>query len=103
MKKLQQEIKQFCEENGLISPPEHRVLDLVSEVGEVAKEVLKMTDYGRQLSQPREEVKSEIGDVLYVLITVANTLDVDLEDALKEVLEKYKTRLAKGGAGSENK
>ena len=102
MKQLQQQVKLFCEENNLVSPIEHWVLDLVSEVGEVSKEVLKMTDYGRQPAQPRQEIKSELGDVLYSLIIVANTVDVDLEEALTEVLEKYKNRLVKGGAGSEN-
>ena len=27
---------------------EHRILDLMSELGEVAKEVLKMSDYGKK-------------------------------------------------------
>ncbi|MBU2036319.1 hypothetical protein KKC36_02635, partial [Patescibacteria group bacterium] len=51
--------------------------------------------------QPRQEVKSELGDVLYSLITVANSLDIDLEEALDLVLEKYQKRLEKGSAGSE--
>lgn len=102
MKKIQAEIKKFCQENNLESPTEHRLLDLMSELGEVAKEVLKMTDYGRKPRQPRQEVKSELGDVFYSLITVANSLDIDLEEALALVLEKYKRRLSKGSTGSEN-
>ncbi len=84
------------------SPVEHRVLDTMSELGEVAKEILKMSDYGRKPVEYREELKSELGDVLYSLITIANTFDIDLEDALRQVLEKYKKRLKKGSAGSEN-
>ena len=49
-----------------------------------------------------QEFKSELGDVLFSLITVANTFDIDLEDALQEVLSKYEKRLKKGSAGSEN-
>lgn len=81
---------------------EHRVLDTMSELGEVAKEVLKMSDYGRKPAEYREELKSELGDVLYSLITIANTFDIDLEDALQKVLKKYEQRLKKGSAGSEN-
>jgi len=44
----------------------------------------------------------ELGDVLYSLITVANTFNIDLEDALLQVLEKYKKRLENGSLGSEN-
>ena len=61
-----------------------------------------MSDYGRKPVEYREELKSELGDVLYSLITIANTFDIDLEDALRQVLEKYKKRLKKGSAGSEN-
>ncbi|MBU4000492.1 MazG-like family protein [Patescibacteria group bacterium] len=103
MKKIQEKIKQFCEENKMESPAEHRVLDTMSELGEVAKEILKMSDYGRKPLEYRKELKSELGDVLYSLITLANTFDIDLEDALNQVLEKYKKRLKKGSAGSVRK
>ena len=102
MKQIQEKVKKFCKENDLESSMEHRVLDLTSEIGELAKEVLKMTDYGSKEFQFREEAKAEIGDVLFSLITVANSLDVDLEESLDLVLEKYKKRLKKGSAGSEN-
>ena len=102
MKEIQERIKRFCKENNMESPAEHRVLDTMSELGEVAKEILKMSNYGRKPIEYREELKSELGDVLYSLITIANTFDIDLEDALYQVLEKYEKRLKKGSAGSEN-
>ncbi len=102
MRDLQEKVKNFCEKHGLQSPPEHLLLDTFSELGEVAKEILKMFNYGRDEFQFREEVKGELGDVLYSLITVANSLDVDLEDELEKVLEKYKKRLEKGSPDSEN-
>ena len=102
MKEIQKKIKKFCKKNDLDSPVEHRVLDAMSELGEVAKEILKMSNYGRKPLVYREEIKTELGDVLYSLITIANTFDVDLEDALKKVMEKYENRLKKGSAGSEN-
>ena len=102
MKDIQEKIKKFCKENDLESPVEHRVLDTMSELGEVAKEVLKMSNYGREEAKYREELKSELGDVLYSLITIANTFDIDLEEALEQVIEKYEKRLKKGSAGSEN-
>jgi len=74
MKELQDRIKKFCEKHGLESPVEHRVLDAASELGEVAKEILKLSDYGRKpiivgnLKYEKmggEELKSELGDLLY--------------------------------------
>lgn len=102
MKALQQRIKKFCRENNMESPAEHRVLDTMSELGEVAKEILKMSNYGRKPIEYRDELKSELGDVLYSLITIANTFDIDLEEALEQVLQKYERRLKQGSAGSEN-
>lgn len=102
MKEIQAKIKKFCRENNLESPAEHRILDTMSELGEVAKEILKMSDYGRKPFKYRGELKSELGDLLYSVITIANSFDVDLEEALNIVLEKYKKRLKKGSAGSEN-
>lgn len=102
LKQIQTEVKDFCTTHNLNCPVEHRALDLVSEVGEVSKEILKMSDYGTKEPAFREEIKSELGDVLFSLIVLSNQLDVDLIDSLTKVLEKYEHRLNKGGAGSEN-
>jgi len=102
MKEIQEKIKKFCKEHNLESPAEHRVLDTMSELGEVAKEILKMSDYGRKPLEYREELKSELGDLLFSVITIANTFDIDLGEDLNMVLKKYEQRLKKGSAGSEN-
>lgn len=38
---MQTKVEQFVGQYGLETPLEHRLLDLLSELGEVAKEVLK--------------------------------------------------------------
>ena len=93
MKKIQEKVKKFCKENKLESPIEHRILDLVSELGEVSKEVLKMSNYGRKKLKIKKEVKQELGDVFFSLINIANYFKVDLENTLDLVLKKYKKRL----------
>lgn len=102
MKHLQENIKKFCKENDMEAPIEHRVLDTMSELGEVAKEILKMSNYGKKPIEYKETLKWELGDVFYSLITIANTFDIDLDDALQQVLYKYKKRLERGSAWSEN-
>lgn len=102
MKHLQERIAQFVADNGMDTAPEFRALDLVSEVGEVSKEILRMTDYGKAGMMPREEIKGELGDVLFALMALADSLDVDLEEALEMVLDKYAKRLEKGSASSES-
>lgn len=100
--KIQREIKEYCAEYSISSPVEHRVLDLASEVGEVAKEVLKMSDYGNKPLEKNSEIESEIGDVFFTLLVLSNQLDIKLDNALEIVLNKYNKRLIKGGVGSEN-
>ncbi len=101
IQELQDKIQKYVEKNKLDSPLEFRVLDLTSEVGEVSKEILKMTNYGTSPLNKNKEIKSELGDVLYSLIVVANKLNINLEESLNLVLEKYSKRLKKGSAGSE--
>ena len=60
-----------------------------------------MTNYGSKPLKKNKEIKSELGDVLYSLIVLANKLNINLEEALNLVLDKYKKRLKKGSAGSE--
>jgi NTP pyrophosphatase (non-canonical NTP hydrolase) len=101
MQDIQAKVKRFAENHQMQAPLEHRLLDLQSEIGELSKEVLKMTDYGTQPLRYKPEFKSEMGDVLFSLIQVANYFDLSLSEALDEVLEKYTKRLQKGSAGSE--
>jgi len=102
LKILQERVFSFTEENNLNTNQEIRALDLVSEIGELSKEIIKSTDYGKKEKVITENTKSEMGDVLFSLIILANSNNIDLEEALLLVLEKYNSRLKKGGAGSEN-
>ncbi len=89
----QKRVAEFVTSHGLHTDVVYRVLDLVSEVGELSKEVLKATNYGCEEFQPPENWEDELGDVLFALICVANLTEVDLESALSRVLEKYRKRI----------
>jgi NTP pyrophosphatase (non-canonical NTP hydrolase) len=97
----QSTIAAFVAEHDLASSPEARLLDLTAEVGELAKEVLKGSSYGRLPFQPRTSWSDEIGDCLFSLVCLANATEVDLDTALAQALAKYRRRLSKtGDAGS---
>ncbi len=102
MKELQKNIKEFCTKHNLDSPVEHRILDTMSELGEVSKEILKMSNYGREKFILNDKLNSELGDLFYSLITVANTFDIDLEEEVFKSINKYKKRLKRGSPDSEN-
>lgn len=46
MKDIQQKVAEFVKKYKLKHPPEISALDLVSEIGELAKEIIKTTNYG---------------------------------------------------------
>ncbi|SMO36611.1 MazG-like family protein [Halorubrum cibi] len=96
----QERVSAFVEEHGLETDLAYRVLDLESEVGEVAKEVTTSTDYGSS-PEAAEVATDEIGDCLFALLALAEAADVDAGEALEVALAKYEDRIeATGGAGS---
>jgi len=74
-------------------PPLSILARLTEEVGELARELNHR--YGAKPKKPEEpdaDLALEMADILFVLITLANSHDVDLGDALRRALEKYETR-----------
>ena len=101
MKVIQQKIKQFVEKYNLKTKPELRMLDVISEAGEVSKEILKMTQYGRQKATYRKEIELEIADLLFSVVCLATHYNIDVEKAIETILKKYEERLQKCTIGSE--
>lgn len=99
---FQQMAAGFVVEHGIEAPVQARLLDLSSEVGELSKEYLKSTNYGREpFGEPPDGWEGELGDVFFSLVCLANSTGVDLEAALQRTLEKYEERLRRrGNAGS---
>ena len=98
----QQQAVQFATEHDLKHEPQIHLLDLVSEVGEVAKEMLLASNYGAQDAVLRPELAEELGDLLYSLCLLADSAEIDLDQALQQTLQKYQKRWqAQGHTGSQ--
>ena len=96
----QQRVAEFVARHDLDAPPAFRLLDAVSELGELAKNVNESTDYGAAPSGAAVD-DDEVGDALFALLALADSLDVDAGAALDEALAKYEDRLDETGtAGS---
>lgn len=66
---------------------------LTEEVGELAREINHT--YGEKTkkdSEPEKAVSEELGDVLFVIITLANSLNIELDEAFQTVMHKFETR-----------
>ena len=74
-------------------PPLANLARLVEEVGELAR--LMNHRFGPKKKKPGEadqDLAEEMGDVLFVLLVLANEQKIDLGEALEQVLEKYRVR-----------
>jgi NTP pyrophosphatase (non-canonical NTP hydrolase) len=98
---VQQQVRTFLARHDLGHTPQTHALDLVSEVGEVAKALLEASEYGRSPLEPGAALEEELGDAFFSLAALAESLGIDLEAALHSALEKYEARLAaRGHSGS---
>ena len=93
---MQEKVREFnnnmpCHKNPM--PTWARVADIQSELGELNKEVLKASNYGTKEFELNEEFVMEFGDCLYSLMSLANELNIDANEALDKVLAKYKKRI----------
>ncbi|WP_078550560.1 nucleotide pyrophosphohydrolase [Litchfieldia alkalitelluris] len=94
MKQIQQDVDEYIGQfkEGYFSPLA-MIARLTEELGELAREVNHY--YGEKPKKSTEESKTieeEAGDLLFVLICLANSLNIDLEKAHEIVMEKFNTR-----------
>ncbi len=92
LNELQTLIKKFVDERNIGTSTENRMLDLLSESGELAKEVLKGSDYGKRLFIKNKAFDAEFGDVFFSLVCLANQTDINLETLIVNALDKYDKR-----------
>ncbi|MDF0726247.1 nucleotide pyrophosphohydrolase [Cytobacillus sp. S13-E01] len=94
MKKMQDEVDAYISQfkEGYFSPLA-LLARMTEELGELAREVNHY--YGEKPKKNTEKertIEEEMGDVLFVLICFANSLNIDLEEAHKMVMDKFNTR-----------
>lgn len=79
---------------GLVYP----TLGLADEAGEVVGKVKKMfrDDGGVMTDARKEEIKKELGDVLWYLAQIATELEIPFDEIAKANLEKLFSRLERG-------
>ena len=100
---MQKQVDIFIAAHAMGCSETARYLDLVSEVGELGKELLKGSDYGHRPYTPRDTAAGELGDCLFSLLALCSAMGVDAQTALDMALEKYRTRLAATGSAGSGK
>jgi NTP pyrophosphatase (non-canonical NTP hydrolase) len=74
-------------------PPLTNLARLTEEVGELAREMNHRFGHKtKRPDEPDQDLALELGDVLFVLLVIANQQGIDMEETLERVLEKYRSR-----------
>ena len=74
-------------------PPLSNLARLTEEVGELAR--LMNHRFGhkpKKDDEAEQDLALELADILFVLVVIANQQGIDLDDAFKRTLEKYRVR-----------
>lgn len=104
---MQQKVKEFNEKRNCHLEPMPvcaRLMDIQSEIGELAKEYLKHSKYGTSEFELEEDFKMEFGDVLYSMLSLAEEVGIDANECLTKVIDKYQARINKNKSmGSDGK
>ncbi len=101
MRERQERAAEFARSHGLSMVPRIRFADLVSELGELSKELLKSSDYGNRSLTVTAGMEEELGDCVFSLLCLADCLGIDAEKALEGALAKCERRFSeKGEVGS---
>lgn len=94
VKDLQMEVDKYISQfkEGYFSPLA-MLARMTEELGELAREVNHY--YGekpKKTDEVEKTVEEELGDLLFVLVCFANSLNIDLQKAHDSVMEKFSTR-----------
>jgi len=94
MQEMQKEVDHYISQfkEGYFSPLA-MLARMTEELGELSREVNHY--YGEKPKKNTEKentVEEELGDMLFVMICFANSLNIDLQEAHDRVMEKFQTR-----------
>ena len=93
MKDMQIEVDDYINQfkTGYFSPLAN-LARLSEEVGELSREINHFMEKKEKDSEAANTVKAELGDNLFVLLCIANSLDIDMTESFNETMDKFNTR-----------
>jgi len=94
---LQARVIQLNQQIGGNWAAEWQLLWIVEEIGEVSRALQKLENLPAKLFDEdqralQDNLKEEVGDVLYGLISFCNTVNLDIKESLLYSIEKFEER-----------
>ena len=66
---------------------------LTEETGELAREINhKFGPKKKKATQEKKEIGDEIVDIIFTLVCLANSLNIDLDESFEKMMDKLRTR-----------
>lgn len=94
MKMMQQEVDDYISQfkAGYFSPLAN-LARLTEEVGELAREINHFHgEKQKKSTEAANTIEAELGDNLFVLLCLANSLNIDMTDSFNQTMEKFNQR-----------
>ncbi|HXH90918.1 MAG TPA: nucleotide pyrophosphohydrolase [Thermoanaerobaculia bacterium] len=74
-------------------PPLSMLARMTEELGELARALSHQAGFKKPKSgEPAGEIADELCDLIFVAVCLANSLDIDLDNAFAAAMTKYRTR-----------
>lgn len=90
LKDVQKEVDDWVTQYKIGYWKPHEILvRLMEETGELAREINHI--YGpkkKKSTEEKKELSDEMGDIIFTLGCLANSLDINLDDSFKQVMDK---------------
>ncbi|MBI5614457.1 hypothetical protein HY947_06015 [Candidatus Gottesmanbacteria bacterium] len=90
--KLQKLVDEEAVSMGHNRDPKIILLFLLEELGETARAFLKESGHKESNDRIVESYKQELGDVFFLLLSLASSRGINLEEQLDYTIKKLKTR-----------
>lgn len=94
MKDMQQQVDDWVQQYKVPYWEPHEILArLMEEVGELAREINH--EFGpkkKKSARSLNSIKDELGDIVFTICCMANSLEIDLDQSFNNTIEKYNKR-----------
>ena len=94
MNKAQKDVDAWIQQHKIKYWTPHEILvRVMEEAGELAKEINHV--YGpkkKKSSEAKSEIQDEIGDIIFALTCLANSLGIDLDETHEKTMDKLHGR-----------
>ncbi|WP_281197728.1 nucleotide pyrophosphohydrolase [Staphylococcus schleiferi] len=94
LSEMQKEVDTYISQfkTGYFSPLAN-LARLTEEVGELAREINHFHgEKKKKESEADNTIEAEVGDNLFVLLCLANSLNIDMTDSFNQTMQKFNTR-----------